>query len=457
MAIKSHYRLDKTSLWIHTIPRLIDASFFVSRQNSNQNAQPNPYPGQVEDGNENNAMRNNVKDDLRKKNSPDVIQTGSDTSYSALQGYLLFFGLILFIINVCACLGILYQRRRIREREANIRHELRRLSLEAVFPNDEQTTMNLEGCFSNNKAMHDNDKCRIVNSNPNATLTNNPDCPECQMAEMQQQAANNGINPMLLPRHGPDAIIIDEPYRPQQFDLQPVDQDVVSPRKFHLPKVLPDFPLLLKSSDQHPKDGAHKKSSRSPPSPIIEMIPVSEYEKLHPNAREDIQTYETFSFPKFEENPFAHYSRVPLPCPTGKNRNIYNVNQGSTFHSPQNSCVGGQESQYQSETWPLVASGNGKLHEGLSQQSPTQVLPIEAELPLATPVLSVVGDKTPPGTLKRNPPAANSSVKDWCSKYSQSYLSKTLPSENDSKNHADIQDKNSVEAEPNEEIPKNII
>ena len=41
-----------------------------------------------------------------------------------------------------------------------------------------------------------------------------------------------------------------------------------------------------------------------------------------------------------------------------------------------------------------------------------------------TPVLRKVGEKTPPGTLKKDRPT--SSCKSWCSQYSQSFLSKTI-------------------------------
>ena len=41
-----------------------------------------------------------------------------------------------------------------------------------------------------------------------------------------------------------------------------------------------------------------------------------------------------------------------------------------------------------------------------------------------TPVLRKVGEKTPPGTLKRDRPT--SSCKSWCNQYSQSFLAKTI-------------------------------
>ncbi len=41
-----------------------------------------------------------------------------------------------------------------------------------------------------------------------------------------------------------------------------------------------------------------------------------------------------------------------------------------------------------------------------------------------TPVLRKVGEKTPPGTLKKDRPT--SSCKSWCSQYSQSFLAKTI-------------------------------
>merc|ERR1712241_1620056 len=49
---------------------------------------------------------------------------------------------------------------------------------------------------------------------------------------------------------------------------------------------------------------------------------------------------------------------------------------------------------------------------------------LESSSPQKTPVLSRVGEKTPPNTLKRD--RSVSSCKSWYSQYSQGFLSKTI-------------------------------
>jgi hypothetical protein len=56
----------------------------------------------------------------------------------------------------------------------------------------------------------------------------------------------------------------------------------------------------------------------------------------------------------------------------------------------------------------------------LRQRQQLQRKPIEA------PILSRVGDKSPPGTLKRVQQAQQPSCRNWCSTYSQSFLNKTI-------------------------------
>jgi hypothetical protein len=43
-----------------------------------------------------------------------------------------------------------------------------------------------------------------------------------------------------------------------------------------------------------------------------------------------------------------------------------------------------------------------------------------------TPVLRKLGEKTPPGTLKRSKDRPTSSCKSWCEQYSQTFLAKTI-------------------------------
>ena len=43
-----------------------------------------------------------------------------------------------------------------------------------------------------------------------------------------------------------------------------------------------------------------------------------------------------------------------------------------------------------------------------------------------TPVLRKVGEKTPPGTLRKSKDRPTSSCKSWCEQYSQTFLAKTI-------------------------------
>ena len=72
------------------------------------------------------------------------------------------------------------------------------------------------------------------------------------------------------------------------------------------------------------------------------------------------------------------------------------------------------------EPAPLACEEN-TLTKDLDSLAPDNVG--KSERP-KTPVLRKVGEKTPPGTLKRDRPT--SSCKSWCSQYSQSFLAKTI-------------------------------
>jgi hypothetical protein len=43
-----------------------------------------------------------------------------------------------------------------------------------------------------------------------------------------------------------------------------------------------------------------------------------------------------------------------------------------------------------------------------------------------TPILRKIGEKTPPGTLKKSRDRPTSSCKLWCEQYSQTFLAKTI-------------------------------
>ena len=92
-----------------------------------------------------------------------------------------------------------------------------------------------------------------------------------------------------------------------------------------------------------------------------------------------------------------------------------NGDNNSIIHNskPQQDGIEEVEQQPQPEQppYPLLSSSNGNANES------SRITPA---------VLRKVGEKTPPGTLKKSLDRPASSCKSWCEQYSQTFLAKTI-------------------------------
>ena len=66
---------------------------------------------------------------------------------------------------------------------------------------------------------------------------------------------------------------------------------------------------------------------------------------------------------------------------------------------------------------------NGDANEKEEETTLASSSPVAAE---KTYVLRKVGEKTPPGTLKKSKDRPTSSCKSWCEQYSQTFLARTI-------------------------------
>ena len=145
------------------------------------------------------------------------------------------------------------------------------------------------------------------------------------------------------------------------------------------------------------------------------------------------QTYEPFTFPR---PALKHPYQPPTFFPNGSLRSNHNQ-PGLPGFSPTGS-TGSQPGLRAPLVSPerILAIPRDEEPDGQVQtpSSPVQSpsFPVQSGSPPAQssspPVLNQVGDKTPPGTLEK-PVSRSSSVRDWCSRYSQAYLSRTIDTE----------------------------
>lgn len=88
------------------------------------------------------------------------------------------------------------------------------------------------------------------------------------------------------------------------------DKDQVNPRRLGLPKVLPDLPSLGQFLSR--KRG----NNSSPPSPIIEVVPVSQYEAMFPNRSDPKQNYAGVVFPNYNHSHNHNHSNYHTVRPS---------------------------------------------------------------------------------------------------------------------------------------------
>lgn len=187
-----------------------------------------------------------------------------------------------------------------------------------------------------------------------------------------------------------------------------------SPKKFNLPKVLPDLPSMTLLRER-------RKSVSPPQDPIIQMIPVSEYEKLYPplNQRPELQTQLSLkSAPRNEvESQYSNSTGMNGGSTTGSG-NPFVIERSKTLPH-----ISDSSNNYD----PFPRGPLGQAFQNRSNKS-LEELKFTAPAENSPPVISTLGEKSPPGTLKRRGPegGGQSSCRNWCSQYSQSFLARTI-------------------------------
>ena len=71
-------------------------------------------------------------------------------------------------------------------------------------------------------------------------------------------------------------------------------------------------------------------------------------------------------------------------------------------------------------------TNNNEISEDLRQASSINNTTTSTRSGSKTPILRKIGEKTPPGTLKKSRDRPTSSCKLWCEQYSQTFLAKTI-------------------------------
>ncbi|CAB4059050.1 NLGN [Lepeophtheirus salmonis] len=209
-----------------------------------------------------------------------------------------------------------------------------------------------------------------------------------------------------------------------------------------LRKSLPDIPAVVAGAIARARGEPDR-----PPSPIIEMVPISTYETMYSRHHQDPGLIYGITFPNYgNHSPYpdelneicvcplsettytptyvpddlqSNYARVQLPVEKliTPSQDLYvpvNCSQPNVVASPDDN--------------PLPPP------EKPSSSSSLTIAPLPLQVPSAnpvldrkvTPVLRKIGEKTPPGTLKRDALRRQESCKSWCSTYNQSFLSKTI-------------------------------
>ncbi|TRY67456.1 hypothetical protein TCAL_04351 [Tigriopus californicus] len=265
---------------------------------------------------------------------------------------IIIIGFLLLILNVCFCAGVLYQKHRVRQRENNLQSQLRNISQSATFsgPNESMLYDKVEPHSGSNYAHLEMDQLHssqynilrrnqmrgdyypTYNRHPHQR-SDQPVWRSISDSEDDVRGLHGGSfrtsnSLRTVPRSGPDNLVIQS-----SESTEHVNAEEVQPKPRSFPKVLPDLPSVWRERRLIKRD--------SPQDPIIEMIPLEDYERLYPT--------------------------IP-PKDTGPARD----NPGEHL----------------------------------------------------APVISNVNDSLAPGTLRRDRPV--SSYREWCSQYSQSFLSKTL-------------------------------
>ena len=136
------------------------------------------------------------------------------------------------------------------------------------------------------------------------------------------------------------------------------------------------------------------------------QVPASSYSQVPASSNSQVPTS------PHSQVPTSSHSQVPTSSP---------ADNGPAPASPVGSSPPLDSTSSLGSSPSAAELGTNGKPESESEESPGED---EEEAVPRTPVLRKVGEKTPPGTLKRDRP--QSSCKTWYSQYSQGFLSKTI-------------------------------
>ncbi|XP_040580708.1 neuroligin-1 [Lepeophtheirus salmonis] len=397
--VKSHYRAHELSLWNDFIPKLVepfeeeDAYYKENdhvRENPTLSLPPPKFPSDSSQNLPSVIVTARPTYIPRTTSRPSVVTTsGIPISIVILVGF------VFLTFNTCACIALAYQRRRIREREDSLQKTLSRLSINSEMTAKSQTD-------SLKSAMKKDTSYSNYHRRPSRVLF------EDEIYE--DRSSIKGVGP--------------------------------ENKLNRLRKSLPDIPAVVAGAIARARGEPDR-----PPSPIIEMVPISTYETMYSRHHQDPGLIYGITFPNYgNHSPYpdelneicvcplsettytptyvpddlqSNYARVQLPVEKliTPSQDLYvpvNCSQPNVVASPDDN--------------PLPPP------EKPSSSSSLTIAPLPLQVPSAnpvldrkvTPVLRKIGEKTPPGTLKRDALRRQESCKSWCSTYNQSFLSKTI-------------------------------
>lgn len=256
-------------------------------------------------------------------------------------------GIVLLMLNVCACAAVVYQKNRVRQREDNLRRRIKRLSDAGMIrPPGPSECNDLEQqprtyCVSSsheNGCNHDQDSTDADNSDADSAdhdthvalqdnnvyvitrpMISDVSYEEFRTSSLQRYSRSMGNNLNAIPYHQNASKNI------AALDVLPPNamQNVIQKQPQQPPRRPPQNTdsvcYSLKSRFGH-NDTASSSAGSRPPSPIIEVIPVSEYESLYGKMRPPQQQQPPQPQPIFR--PLIHHH--PQFTPTGVVYPVYN-------------------------------------------------------------------------------------------------------------------------------------
>ena len=482
VSVRSHYQPSKMALWNGRVPEHDRGPGDFFHEDGVRNSDGHPA-GEADspplndasdsgDGVDDAAVDGNAvgDDDARAKSSAVTIRA------------LIFIGFILLFVNVCACAGVIYQKYKVRRRERRLHEEVRVITDILVSTEQPQLAMHVANALkrpagaaagsesppsealgacckvasSFKRRRHfsgggggggfERENCSVPISDPLTTTNHRPKVPPGELGPGPPSLNSRFLSLMSLP---PRHQLAGGGHDPDCQDCRVEEAMETRPRL---------RPLRYAGAGG---------GSSAPPTPIIEMVPVAEYEKLSP----PLQKTPLFRAPSSSLPPPLQSRKLGSLVKTSSLERGYNRTAPAAFRWTGSKTL---------PTWLAAANGSAdfvrtsppvprEAHLAIGSQPdspglmskeectcdpllhPDQVPPsadgeeaVYGMAPAANgqrvtlslkpssptpPTLSLIGDRSPPGTLTKASEQENRilSCRNWCSRYSQSFLKKTIP------------------------------